>query len=267
MEAPIEALLICLKINVDPPCHSIPFPRNRRFIGRTTILEELEQKLFTDRDTQQIALVGLGGIGKTQTVLEFAYRVKESWPDYSIFWMPALSMESMELACGEIARICKIPQATDGDEDVKELVREYLSSDATGKWLLIVDNADDINLVFGGEQQAQGIIDYLPQSKNGVIMFTTRYQEVATQIADNDVIEVEQMNGDEAVSFLEKSLASNSVARKQVSDNRANATELLGALAYLPLAIAQAAAYLSSEQKPIYCRLPTAPPENRARFY
>jgi tetratricopeptide (TPR) repeat protein len=117
--------------------------------------------------------------------------------------------------------------------------------DAAGKWLLIVDNTDDINLIFGGEQQAQGISDYLPQSESGIIMFTTRYQEVATQLVGSDVIEVDEMNGDEAVSFLEKSLASNSVARKQVSENRANATELLDALAHLPLAIAQAAAYLS----------------------
>jgi hypothetical protein len=55
-------------------------------------------------------------------------------------------MESMEQACSEIARIRKIPQATD-DEDVKEPVRQYLSSDAAGKWLLIVDNVDDINLL------------------------------------------------------------------------------------------------------------------------
>ena len=39
------------------------------------------------------------------------------------------------------------PQTADADEDVKEVVREYLSSDAAGKWLLIVDNADDINLI------------------------------------------------------------------------------------------------------------------------
>lgn len=90
-------------------------------------------------------------------------------------------MESMEQACSEIVRIRKIPQATD-DEDVKELVRQCLSSNAAGKWLLIVDNADDINLLFGGGQQVQGIADHLPQSKIGLVLFTTRYQEVATQI-------------------------------------------------------------------------------------
>jgi tetratricopeptide (TPR) repeat protein len=230
-------------IDTHRPSHSIPFMRNRRFIGRNTILEELEQKLLTDMDTQHVAIVGLGGVGKTQAVLEFAYRVQEGWPDYSIFWIPALSMESVEQACSEIAKALKIPNTTE-DEDVKELVRQHLSSDAAGKWLLIVDNADDINLLFDGVQQSQGIIDYLPQSKSGLTVFTTRYQEIATQVAGIDVIELEEMNHQEAVSFLEQSLASNSVARKEVVNN-ANATKLLEELVYLPLAIAQAAAYLS----------------------
>lgn len=65
---------------------------------------------------------------------------------------------------------------------MKELVRQCLSRNAAGKWLLIVDNADNINLFFGGGQQVQGIANHLPQSETGLVLFTTRYQEVATQI-------------------------------------------------------------------------------------
>jgi hypothetical protein len=75
--------------------------------------------------------------------------------------MPVLSIESIERVYGEIARILKITLVTDS-EDIKELVKEYLSSEAAGKWLLLVDNADDINLVFGGAQQTHSIINYLP---------------------------------------------------------------------------------------------------------
>jgi tetratricopeptide (TPR) repeat protein len=227
--------------------YNIPFLRNRRFIGRTSTLEELEQKLFVDQDTQQVALVGLGGIGKTQTALEFAYRVKEGWTDYSIFWIPALSMESMEQSYSDIARILKIPQSTD-DDDVKEVVKQYLSTDTAGKWLLVVDNADDANILFGNGQQAHGIIEYLPQSETGLILFTSRHQEVATKLAGSDVIELDEMDNQEAVSFFKNSLASNSVAQKQLFNNTADVTELLKELAYLPLAIAQAAAFLSQNK-------------------
>lgn len=111
-------------------------------------------------------------------MLEFAYRVKEGRLDYSIFWIPTLSMESMEQACNEIANLRELSHAADDGKDVRELVRQYLSSDAAGKWLLIIDNADDINMLFGGRLQAQGIADYLPQSGTGIILFTTRYRDV-----------------------------------------------------------------------------------------
>jgi tetratricopeptide (TPR) repeat protein len=149
-------------------------------------------------------------------------------------------MESMEQACGEIARILEIPRATDAKEDVKELVRQYLSNNRAGKWLLIVDNADDMNLLFGSEQLSQGIADYLPQSEIGLILFTTRYQDVAVSLTGGDIIELEEMNKQEAVGFLAKSLA-----RKHLLEDNAITTELLDELTYLPLAIAQAAAYLN----------------------
>ena len=45
-------------------CDNIPFPRNRRFVGRSAVLEELEQKLLVNKECQRVAVVGLGGIGK-----------------------------------------------------------------------------------------------------------------------------------------------------------------------------------------------------------
>ena len=215
------------------------------------MLEELTQKLLVNKECQRVALVGLGGIGKTQVALEFAYTVKASWPEYSIFWIPALSMESMAQACADIASIRGIPQAADDKEDIKELVRQYLSDKAAGQWLLIVDNADDIELLFK-TGQSKGIADYLPQNENGLIIFTTRHQEVAVSLAHSDVIELEEMNREEAVSFLEKSLV-----RKHLLSNNTTTTELLDELTYLPLAIAQAAAYLNTNKISIsdYLRL------------
>ena len=224
------------------PSRNIPFPRNRRFVGRSRVLEELTQKLLVNKDCQKVALVGLGGIGKTQVALEFAYTVKASWPEYSIFWIAALSMESMEQACADIVRIQGIPQSREDKEDIKELVRQYLSDEAAGKWLLIVDNADDMELLFG-TGQSSGIADYLPQNEKGLILFTTRHQEVAVSLADSDVIELEEMDRQEAVSFLEKSLI-----RKHVLSSDTTTTELLDELMYLPLAIAQAAAYLNTNK-------------------
>jgi tetratricopeptide (TPR) repeat protein len=137
-----------------------------------------------------------------------------------------------------------ISGTADEKEDVKQLVKQHLSNKAVGKWLLIIDNADDTNLVFG-TGKLEGIADFLPQSENGLILFTTRYQEVAVLLECRDIIEVEEMTQKEAISFLKNCLAQNSHARKQMLNNDTAAIELLEELTYLPLAIAQAAAYLN----------------------
>ncbi|KAI9715644.1 MAG: hypothetical protein M1812_005796 [Candelaria pacifica] len=122
--------------------YSIPFLRNRRFIGRTKKLKELEEKLIVSNDCQKLALVGLGGVGKTQVALELAYTVKERWPEYSVFWVPTLSAESFEQAYEDIVTRCSIALNAK-EEDPKESVRRYLNSGSAGKWLLVVDNSDE----------------------------------------------------------------------------------------------------------------------------
>ena len=111
--------------------------------------------------------MGLGGTGKTQVALKFAYSVNERWPEYSILWLPALSMESFEQACASIAKALRIPQAGGGDEDQKELVQQHLSSSRAGRWLLVVDNADDADIFFGtiGTKHSRGMVDTCPRAR------------------------------------------------------------------------------------------------------
>ena len=203
-----------------------------------------------------MAVVGLGGIGKTQIALKFAYSVKDSRPEYSIFWVPALSLESFEQACSEIVRTLQIP--TGDNDDVKELVRQYLSAKRARKWLLIVDNADDMEIVFGSGS-SKGITDYLPErDEDSLIVFTTRHQEVAVSLTCNDVIELEKMHRKEAADFLEKSLI-----RKDMVRQDPNTTKLLDELEYLPLAIAQAAAYINTNKTSIEFLFPVASPARK----
>jgi tetratricopeptide (TPR) repeat protein len=217
------------------PTYYLPISRNGRFIGRRDELQELRQKLLLDKECQKIVLVGLGGIGKTQIALEFAQSIKKEVAEYSVFWMSAASLESFEQACTEIARLLRI--AVGDKEDVKELVRQYLSDQTAGKWLLVVDNADDLQVLFGTES-SKGVANFLPENDDGVIVFTSRRQEVAESLVGNDVIEVGKMSEDEAVTFLNNSL------RKELVDIRAT-KRLVTELDCLPLAIAHAAAYIN----------------------
>ncbi|KAI0883864.1 uncharacterized protein GGS22DRAFT_26878 [Annulohypoxylon maeteangense] len=227
----------------------VPFPQNKRFVGRSSILDQLEQMLFIER-CSKVALVGLGGIGKTQVALQFAYWVKKNKLEYSVFWVPALSNATFEQAYGEIARKLLIQRP--GEKDTRVAVRDYLSSNESGKWLLIIDNADETGLLFGRHDESTGISQYLPRSDNGLTLLTTRFGEVAQSFAENDKIELSEMGENEALGLLKRSLD-----RDRSHHDEPTAKELVHELSYLPLAIKQAVAYLNTKKLPIaeYLRL------------
>jgi hypothetical protein len=82
----------------------VPFERNPRFIGRETELAQLEDKLSAKEYTSKIAIFGLGGVGKTQLVLELLVRMKRKHKNCSIIWIPATNSESLHQGYLEAAR-------------------------------------------------------------------------------------------------------------------------------------------------------------------
>ncbi|KAH8591237.1 hypothetical protein B0O99DRAFT_520040 [Bisporella sp. PMI_857] len=178
--------------------------------------------MFFIQECQKVAIIGLGGVGKTQIALNFAYWVKENKPNFSIFWVPAISHASFEQTYTEMARKPCIRR--ENDDNLMQSVRQYLSSEAAGRWLLIVDNADDIDMLRGTSGTRVGILDYIPDSESGLILFTTLHRDVAVDFQVSGMVELNEMSPQEAESLLETSLT------------------------YLPLAITQAAAYLNRNQ-------------------
>jgi Cdc6-like AAA superfamily ATPase len=74
----------------------IPFSQNPRFVGRESQLAELEAKLFTNEQaTTTLAIVGSGGIGKSQLALEVAHRTRERNKNCLVFWIDASDKESL----------------------------------------------------------------------------------------------------------------------------------------------------------------------------
>ncbi|KAM5528681.1 phosphorylase superfamily protein [Fusarium oxysporum f. sp. phaseoli] len=220
----------------------VPFSKNDLFVGRDGVLAKLQGLLFQE-GRRKAALVGLGGIGKTQIALQLAYWIKETKQDYSVFWVPALSRASFEQACMQIIDACGIPTADNNNADAIESVRQYLSSKRAGKWLLVIDNADDAQTVMGSTGTESCIYRSLPQSDEGRILFTTRYRKVAVSVAGRNILEVPAMNRDEARSYLKEA----SIQEISASDDQVM-NHLLALLTYLPLAITQAAAYLNENQ-------------------
>ncbi|KAF7173630.1 hypothetical protein CNMCM6106_007691 [Aspergillus hiratsukae] len=225
----------------------VPFERNPRFTGRKSQLAELEGKLFTRDHTTKIAITGLGGVGKTQLVLELLYRTKDKHKHCLIIWIPATNRESLHQAYHGVARQLGILGWEEEKTDVKRLVQEHLSKDDAGQWLLVFDNADDIDMWIAkagpqqeSEQGSHRLVDYLPSSRQGSIIFTTRDRKIAVKLARQNVVEIPEMDEEAATQLLQKCLIN-----PDLVNNRQDTAVLLAELTYLPLAIAQAAAYIN----------------------
>src|SRR6266702_3845403 len=75
---------------------NVPYPRNPLFTGREHILERLATMFSigeTRASTQPLAISGLGGIGKTQTTTEYAYRFRERYRQ--VLWAKADTRENL----------------------------------------------------------------------------------------------------------------------------------------------------------------------------
>lgn len=217
----------------------IPFGRNSNFIGRKEILEQLLQVALPTADVyncQRTAIVGLGGIGKTQIAIEVAYRLPDSC---SVFWVPAISASAITKAFLDIGRRIGVTNFRDEVEAI-QLVKDTLSCESAGDWLLIFDNADDKALLFDRSQSIT-LSDCLPFSPRGSILFTTRNYEIAVKlgIRSRHIIHVCEMTKSDALNLLQEDLT------EHQTHDEASTYRLLEILVYLPLAIRQASTFMA----------------------
>lgn len=226
----------------------VPFERNPRYVDRN-VVDLVKGMLFSDRDAQRIAIYGLGGVGKTQIALELVHQTREQYPDCSVFWIPAMSPDSIHQAYLEIASQLGISAPEREDVDMTQLVNDHLNQPHNGRWLLIFDNADDLETWDPDLNESSTSVipkKSLPQHHLGAIFFTTRSHKVARYLGIQQIIEIPEMDLKSATRVLENSLVDKSLLR-----DKDGTTKLLQHLTYLPLAIIQAAAYMNQNSMSI----------------
>ncbi|KAL4862810.1 hypothetical protein BDV12DRAFT_38799 [Aspergillus spectabilis] len=217
----------------------IPFARNACFVGRQDEIRKLEKIIMEPDGPKKLAITGLGGVGKTQVALELAYRMRDRDATCSIFWIPCTSQEAVEQAYMAIAQVVGLQDVQPAE--VKERVTAYLRHQE-GRWLLIFDNADDMEMWTHGSNSTLPLQDILPSDDRGHVIFTTRNRELAVDLVSSCVVHVGELDTKTGVEFLEKSL----VCKDLVDDSPAMIA-LLEQLTFLPLAISQAVAYINKK--------------------
>ncbi|KAB5515379.1 P-loop containing nucleoside triphosphate hydrolase protein, partial [Coniochaeta sp. 2T2.1] len=231
----------------------VPYTSNPDFVGRSDVLGLLKDQLghgharAIGTSQPRRSLYGLGGVGKTQIALAYAYWLQQTRPEVSVFWVHASSAERFRQAYASIAEKCQIPGHDDPKVDVLPLVKRWLEGKDRGRWLMVIDNADDTQVFFGrraGPATADTsglevkVGSYIPECAHGSVLVTTRNKETGSRLANGKrPIEVGQMDEDESGQLLRAKLDDEELDRDEV-------LVLSSRLEYLPLALVQAAAFI-----------------------
>ncbi|KAG9501976.1 hypothetical protein J7337_007684 [Fusarium musae] len=220
-----------------PPCFNIPFDRDQDFVARPDMTAWLRDKYSSS--TGRMALVGMGGFGKSQVAINLAYSIHDEDPNVNVFWVHASSKPRLEEAYRAIAQRMKLPKRDEPTTDILALVRDWLQNDESGSWLMIVDNADDVNLFYPKGTDERPLASFLPKAQHGTILVTSRSLDVAERLTGSrkNIFQVSTMDEAQGLHLIRNKLA--------VEFEHDATVKLLQALDYIPLAITQAAAYIN----------------------
>ncbi|KAF8465110.1 hypothetical protein BDZ91DRAFT_728791 [Kalaharituber pfeilii] len=260
---------LCLSFNI--PFNISDVRRNPDFVERECLLEQLAHEIDEGRaamNITQVVLHGMGGMGKTQIALEYVYRHHKDYS--SVFWINASSEQTTKTSFIQImeqlieyhATLLDEPdykhigsllgmagtldsvglfstEKPEEEQHVIKAVKKWLTAKQNDKWLLVFDNLDDL--------ESFDINDYIPSCDFGTVIITSR-RRGSTQ--GRRGLEVHQMQNLEAEKLLLTSarLDLGRLAPEECKFEEAAAVTIVEKLGYLPLAIAQAGAYINIQQ-------------------
>jgi tetratricopeptide (TPR) repeat protein len=213
---------------------TVPYARNPYFTGRDPLLEQLHHLLAHAHRaalSQSAVLNGLGGIGKTQTAIEYAYRHVHDYT--AVFWIEAETTERLVTSFVTLAETLNLPERQESEKpQVVSAVLRWLKMHQG--WLLIFDNVEDLEIVRS----------FVPTVPHGSILFTTRLQAVGT-LAQQVTVETMGLAEGTLLLLRRAKLLPTDVFLDQVSPELLEEAEsLVIELDFLPLAIDQAGAYI-----------------------
>jgi len=134
--------------------------------------------------------------------------------------------------------------------NIFQLLHDWLCDSRSRSWLLVLDNADDARVLLrkpsvrgqaGGsaanDPHEKTLLEYLPQCDHGRVIVTSRNKETAKELVDRkEIVVVEPMEEEQALALLRKKL--------ETWYTEQYAPRLARELDFMPLALAQAAAYI-----------------------
>ncbi|MEU9167543.1 FxSxx-COOH system tetratricopeptide repeat protein [Streptomyces sp. NPDC048420] len=228
VEEPAEPRPVPTRIPSGTPALLVNVPlRNTAFVGRRYQLRAMEEQLGAQEKVAVLphALLGLGGVGKSQLALEYVYTHQHEYQ--VICWISAEREALILSVLSSLASQLGLAPPGDGNavwsanRAVPAVLEALRTGVPYGSWLLVFDNAEDVDLVRS----------YFPTSGPGKVIVTSRnraWERVGHPLSVN-VFERE-----ESVALLQ---------RRSPDLATADADRLAEALGDLPLAVEQAGSW------------------------
>lgn len=207
-----------------PPRSFIPFRPNPNFVGRQRELLELYLSVIGGLNVaginQAVGLFGLGGIGKTQLAVEFAYRFAFAFPD-GMWWVNAArDWKSEFVALANRLGLSRDSTVEDTDRislgNLQGFMSEYRSA------LLVMDNVPDPSNL--DDEVSEG---FVPAALGCTLLSTSKSQRLPMGASPLEVKVLDDM-----ASFQLLTRDNHPTSKEEES----YAKEICRTLGYLPLA-------------------------------
>jgi tetratricopeptide (TPR) repeat protein len=213
-----------------PPASGLigPWPSRFGFVGRARELESLRSLLTSPNRTGCVVVSGLGGVGKSSLV---AQSVRVHLASYeTCVWIGADSREN--LRDGLIRMACTFePYLSPALPDDLLYTRSLAWLASHRDWMVVLDDVSD----------PSHVLNVVSQAENGTIAITSRLSTGWQNIGE--CFRLDALDPEEAAELVK------TIAGRSESELRDGTDELCSRLGYLPLALVQAAAYMSQNRR------------------
>lgn len=236
-----------LRDKIPPTRSDLPIPKESAFLQRPLLVTQIDKALNSQKGIQVVALVGIGGAGKTTLARQYARNQK-----LPIIWeINAETRNTLMVSFENLAH--GLTQSTEEKKIIKEIQEIKNTQEKEYKlfkfiknklqlrknWLLIYDNVEkfsDIQKYFPYDSKEWGTGGIILTSKNKNIG-NSKYINQSLSIKDLSFIEKEKL-------FLK--IIKNEESYKHTKQNYGELKQFLGEIPPFPLDISAAAFYIKS---------------------